>query len=239
MNSETAKSIIEEQDKLSHWENKPVIQHGSVDIDLCQACGDNARTPDNAPNQTSLYPKGARYQFDTTKFNGESAFPELKKLIVGCCPGCTLYLQGEKIPSKDHKVLTWVLKCNRYPVEKQTKPSLFRKGYFTKDNVRDESYKQRSSKKKTAFQRMKNPKMRSKARKKKTKKGSSGRLEVSDNRGKASLKRYVTCSYAHSSFDTTSLFSINLNISSVHPSRLVRYDVPNHKGPNHVRSAAI
>ena len=166
MNWETVTSIIEEQDKLSHWENKPVIQHGSVDIDLCQACGDNAQTPDNAHNQPSLYPKGTRYQFDTTKYNGESAFPELKKLIVGCCPGCTLYLQGEKIPSKDDNFLTtWVLRCNRYPVEVKSKPSPFQKGYFTKDNVRDETYKQRSSKKKTAFQWMKNPsKMRSSVR---------------------------------------------------------------------------
>ena len=58
MNWETVRSIIEEQDKLSHWENKPVIQHGSVDIALCQAWGDTVAYHELFPPEgTNLKPR--------------------------------------------------------------------------------------------------------------------------------------------------------------------------------------
>lgn len=80
-------SIQDTQNKLSHWDQNPVIvdpnnkDPNSV-IDLCKAVGKNAETPPNAVNQPPMYPNDSQFQFDPTTFHGKDALAPLCSVLL-------------------------------------------------------------------------------------------------------------------------------------------------------------
>ena len=159
MNSDTVKALVNEQDRASHRLQPVTVPHGDLQIPLCGAVGKDACPPPNAPDQPDVYPRNSQYMFDREKYCGKNSFNDLKKMLVRACSGCTLYLQEEARES--HHYLTWCFRCNHYPVQGETSKPKFKEGHFTKEGVKEESYKQHSSKNKGAFSRMKSPKTRS------------------------------------------------------------------------------
>ena len=206
-------SIQDTQNKLSHWDQNPVIvdpnnkDPNSV-IDLCKAVGKNAETPPNAVNQPPMYPNDSQFQFDPTTFHGKDALAPLCSLIRGFCPGCKLYLQDDGTPRK--KGTTYQLRCQHYPLKHKRKQKQFKEGRFTKTGVRTEHIKQRKGskkRKKSVFFRMHNPKMGTRAsqRQKKahdsristtnTSNDSDGDESMEDNDKKTTLKDILQKAY--------------------------------------------
>ena len=93
MRFDIADSLLDWQDKRSHWPSSPVIKHDGVLVDLSDAVGKQAKTPDHAPNQPYIHPKKSAYQFDPKRFSGPDAHSDLTELLKTSCPGCKLYGQ--------------------------------------------------------------------------------------------------------------------------------------------------
>ena len=160
MNADTINSIINIHDNGLVWSNKPTVLHGNVCIDLSAAVGKDARTPSNAPNQPSVYNKLTCYMFDPTKFFGEKAFPDIRRLIETACPGCSFLLQ--KGAEKRDMTITWSLRCSHYLPRKTI--STTKNGKFTREGVRSVTFN-RNKRSQNAFSRMHHAKLKSKQRK--------------------------------------------------------------------------
>ena len=80
------------QDDKSHWISNPILDHGGLFIELCQAIGKIPVTPNGAPGQPRYYPAKPVYQFDSSKFKGPEEKDDFVKTLQVSCPGCTLYM---------------------------------------------------------------------------------------------------------------------------------------------------
>ena len=162
MDCKTAEAFINDHDSKCQWKDNSIIYHGSVPVDLSVATGKYASTPPNAPDQPTMFPPKCHYRFDTGICCGPDSFPLLRDMLKKMCPSSDLTLQQNKRDARS--TLTYVLVCNSYFVKKSDpgKPKP-KSGYFTSKNVVSAVYKKRKSRK--VFDRMKNPKMRSKDRK--------------------------------------------------------------------------
>ena len=150
-------SLLDWQEKKSHWPSSPVINHDGVVVALSDAVGKQAKTPDHTPNQPYIHPKKSTYQFDPKRFSGPDAHSDLTELLKSSCPGCKLY--GQKKDSAGH---SYQLRCNHYPTVHQSSVKFFDEQCFTKDNCLPITNKGSSSKPQGAFSRMANAKLRSK-----------------------------------------------------------------------------
>ena len=79
--------LYDDDDRL--WDQTFLFPHGEEIVDLSVACGDDAVTPPNAPNQPDEFHIPSVYRFDPQLYCGETSYDDLSSEIKKALPGAT------------------------------------------------------------------------------------------------------------------------------------------------------
>jgi len=132
---EVSTEICHLAELTNNWSSTIIIPQGDAFINISSAAqGKLSVTPDGAPNQPNVYPKGqspSLYRFDPDIF-GENDWPKLKGMLckVGCISGCKLTTQysfSSHSPPKQSQFCkaTYCLSCTHAIKEQFSSSSIF------------------------------------------------------------------------------------------------------------------
>ena len=192
MHLDTITNLIDWHETQCHWSSDPIL-HDKVNgvdnlIHLCQAIGPSSQVPITSYDQPPFHPNDSSYQFDTNLFSGLSAQNDIVQLLKSSCPDCKMFLQIEGSRKTDD-LIHFKLCCNHYPIIHSRSDDYFDDNKFTKHNVVRQRLKQSSSKGNSAWERMKNYKLKNN---KTFKRAIDRRQNGKDPKGKSNNKRTVS-----------------------------------------------
>ena len=134
------------------WSSTITIPHGQSDVlDISDACGPNASTPNGAevyPDQCPDGWLGSYYTFDPNVY-GEHSWNDLKSMLTtpGCVSGCTLVLRTSKRTSHYRKASHYLC-CTHSLVVKDKSKSVYVGDNVGKSHVKPEFLKRNKQSKK-------------------------------------------------------------------------------------------
>ena len=145
-------SIVQLCAECNVWSSTIIIPHGESDVlDISDACGPNASTPNGAevyPDQCPNGRAGSYYTFDPNLY-GEHSWDDLKSMLTtpGCVTGCTLVLRNSKPPSHYRKASHYLC-CTHSLVVKDQSKSVYDGDNVGKSHVKPEFMKRNKRSKK-------------------------------------------------------------------------------------------
>ena len=150
MRLSSASELLAYTRNTEKWTSELVVQHNNASLNISSAAqGKISKTPSDAPDQPTRYPRNSVYRFDVT-FKGVDSWPRLKRMLSGfkCCPGCKLSTTQSHIRRKASSLRggEWRIGCSKARPQTKPKEGAFEEGKHAMSNIPVQQIKKCKSK---------------------------------------------------------------------------------------------